>query len=142
MVLKPAPGPPKRTVEQQREQEGQDLLSRLDMGKESLVVLDERGEMLTSHQFADYLQKCADDGVQAVTFAIGGASGHSPEVQRTAKQNGKYVSSLGRLVCFQMSEHVSNEAVLMQDDFLWQDGHEPPGKLCFLSSRVLWDTRH
>lgn len=97
VTLKPAPGPPKRTVIQQREEEGRELLSRVDVGREKLIVLDERGDIMTSHEFADYLKKCADDGDRGVTFAIGGANGHSEEVQQTARRQGKMIS-FGKMV--------------------------------------------
>ena len=82
---------------QQREEEGKELLSRVDVGREKLIVLDERGDIMTSHEFADYLKKCADDGDRGVTFAIGGANGHSEEVQQTARRQGKMIS-FGKMV--------------------------------------------
>jgi len=69
----------------------------LDIGKDRLVLLDERGELLTSHEFADYIQRCADQGDRSVTFAIGGASGHSEDVRATAKKAGR-ILSLGKMV--------------------------------------------
>ncbi|KAJ1465482.1 hypothetical protein T484DRAFT_1989035, partial [Baffinella frigidus] len=56
LTLKPAPGPPKRTVDEQREEEGKDILSRVSAVEGPLVVLDERGDQLDSFQFAKYLQ--------------------------------------------------------------------------------------
>jgi len=102
VVLKPAPGPPKFTADQQKEQEGKNLLSRVDMSSEMLVVLDERGDLLTSHQLASLMQKSEDNGVRVMTFAIGGAHGHSPEVQKGAH---KMIS---------LSKMVMNHQVLSQ----------------------------
>lgn len=95
--MKPAIGPPKQTEEQQKDEEGKNLLSRVDVGKDRLVLLDERGELLTSHEFADYIQRCADGGDRSITFAIGGASGHSEDVRATAKKAGRMLS-LGKMV--------------------------------------------
>lgn len=96
-TLKPANGPPKQTEEQQRAEEGKNLLTRVEMDKDRLVLLDERGDLMTSHEFADYIQKCADNGDRSITFAIGGASGHSEEVRVTAKKAGRMLS-LGKMV--------------------------------------------
>ncbi len=52
ITLKPAIGPPKQTEEQQKAEEGKNLLSRVEVGTDRLVLLDERGELLTSHEFA------------------------------------------------------------------------------------------
>lgn len=49
-----------------------------------LVVLDERGEDLTSPQLAQLLERCAQDAVTSLVFAIGGAYGHAPVVRERA----------------------------------------------------------
>ncbi len=54
ITLKPAIGPPKQTEEQQKAEEGKNLLSRVEVGTDRLVLLDERGELLTSHEFAGH----------------------------------------------------------------------------------------
>lgn len=52
-----------------------------------LYVFDERGEMLTSAQFADVLATEAQHGKGApVAFLIGGADGHSDAVRARAKK--------------------------------------------------------
>lgn len=48
------------------------------------VVLDERGEVMTSPGFAGTLAKWRDDGRQDVAFVIGGADGLAPELRATA----------------------------------------------------------
>lgn len=48
------------------------------------VILDERGQALTSHNFADRLGAWRDDGAPAVAFFIGGPDGHAPEARRRA----------------------------------------------------------
>jgi hypothetical protein len=60
--LKPAAGPPKQTEEKQKEEEGKSLMTKVDLGKDRLVLLDERGDIITSHDFADYIQRCMDGG--------------------------------------------------------------------------------
>jgi 23S rRNA (pseudouridine1915-N3)-methyltransferase len=45
-----------------------------------LVVLDENGKHLTSPAFSDQLETWKNDGFPDITFAIGGADGHGPEV--------------------------------------------------------------
>lgn len=49
-----------------------------------LVALDERGEDWTSPQLAAVLERCAQDGVTTLVFAIGGAYGHAPRVRERA----------------------------------------------------------
>lgn len=49
-----------------------------------LVVLDERGEDVSSPQLAALLERCAQDGVTALVFAVGGAYGHAPAVRARA----------------------------------------------------------
>jgi 23S rRNA (pseudouridine1915-N3)-methyltransferase len=49
-----------------------------------LVALDERGEDLTSPGLAAVLERCAQDGVTTLTFALGGAYGHAPIVRERA----------------------------------------------------------
>lgn len=52
-----------------------------------LYAFDERGEALTSQQFADLLAKEAQHGGGApVAFAVGGADGHSDAVRKRAKK--------------------------------------------------------
>ena len=52
-----------------------------------LYAFDERGEALTSQQFADLLAAEAQHGGGApVAFAIGGADGHSEVVRKRAKK--------------------------------------------------------
>ena len=57
-----------------RERECERLAKLLGKGAR-LVVLDERGESMTSPQFAAFLGKSRDQGVPELAFAIGGAYG-------------------------------------------------------------------
>ncbi len=53
--------------------------------KSALVALDERGRNIDSTGFAQQLGRWRDDQVAHTIFAIGGADGLSPELQRRAK---------------------------------------------------------
>ena len=48
------------------------------------VVLDERGQQLTSIQLANVLERWRDDGVRETRFFIGAADGHDPDFRGTA----------------------------------------------------------
>jgi len=53
--------------------------------KSVLVALDERGKSIDSTSFAHHLGRWRDDGIATTIFAIGGADGLSPDLQRKAK---------------------------------------------------------
>jgi len=53
--------------------------------KYALVALDERGKSIDSAAFALQLRRWRDEGVANTIFAIGGADGLSPDLQRKAK---------------------------------------------------------
>lgn len=48
------------------------------------ILLDERGEMLSSMAFARALEKWRDDGKREARFHIGGADGHDEKDRRSA----------------------------------------------------------
>ena len=50
-------------------------LTKLIPKNARLIVLDEGGEEMTSPQFAAFMAKCRDSGVQECAFVIGGAYG-------------------------------------------------------------------
>jgi 23S rRNA (pseudouridine1915-N3)-methyltransferase len=52
--------------------------------KHLLVALDERGKSIDSANFAQQLGRWRDAGIANTVFAIGGADGLSPELQRKA----------------------------------------------------------
>eukprot|EP00468_Gymnochlora_sp_CCMP2014_P014200 CAMPEP_0167768604 /NCGR_PEP_ID=MMETSP0110_2-20121227/16769_1 /TAXON_ID=629695 /ORGANISM="Gymnochlora sp., Strain CCMP2014" /LENGTH=135 /DNA_ID=CAMNT_0007657315 /DNA_START=1 /DNA_END=408 /DNA_ORIENTATION=- len=83
LVLKPAPGPPRQTDEQQKQQEGKALLDSIHPS-DKLIILDERGKSISTMKLAEEIQKLSDDGTRRVNFCIGGASGHSDEVRSRA----------------------------------------------------------
>ena len=59
-----------------------------------LVLLDEKGKMLSSTELADFIQHKANTGAKRIIFLIGGAFGVDDEVKKRAD----YIWSLSRLV--------------------------------------------
>lgn len=66
-----------------KKKEGELVLSMLKP-EEYLVVLDERGKMLSSEKLAQFIQQRANESVKSLVFLIGGAYGVSEEVQKRA----------------------------------------------------------
>ena len=69
------------------------LLQSLDRPRTTLILLDSRGDLLTSEQFAATLGVLRDNGAQRVTIAIGPADGWSPAAHARAAKT----ISLGRI---------------------------------------------
>ena len=65
------------------EAEGALILQALPKGA-ALVALDERGEVMTSPDFAALLARHAETGTRDLAFAIGGADGHPAAVRARA----------------------------------------------------------
>jgi 23S rRNA (pseudouridine1915-N3)-methyltransferase len=59
-------------------------ISALIPDKNMLVALDERGKNIDSAAFARQLGRWRDDQIAGIVFAIGGADGLSPDLQRKA----------------------------------------------------------
>ena len=57
--------------------EGKEILSKLGSG-EQLILLDERGSLLSSVEFSNFVQQRFNAGGKALVFVIGGAYGFSP----------------------------------------------------------------
>ncbi len=73
----------KATVAQRREEEAEGLLRVI--GREAtLVLLDERGEMLASRQFVDLLRRHGRQGHKTVALVIGGPDGLAPTLKEKA----------------------------------------------------------
>lgn len=66
-----------------RERECERLAKLLPKGGR-LVLLDERGEQMTSTQFATFLSRNRDQGTQDLVFAIGGAYGFTDGFRKDA----------------------------------------------------------
>lgn len=80
-------------VERSRKQEEVLILKRLQ-GHHYLILMDERGKMLSSPQWAQQFQQLMNQGTKTLVILIGGAYGVSEQVKRQAKQ----VWSLSSLV--------------------------------------------
>ncbi len=65
------------------EKEGEDILSRT-AGDPFVVVLDEKGSELSSHELARFIEKHRVASTRQMTFVIGGHAGLSDEVKRRA----------------------------------------------------------
>lgn len=52
--------------------------------RDRLIVLDERGESVTSEQLAQWLEASMNQGCKRIVFAIGGPFGHAPELRKQA----------------------------------------------------------
>ena len=70
------------TMERQKEEEGRLILERAK-GADCLVLLDERGEEMTSVELAGWIGRKAHS-VRHMAFAIGGPYGFSPAVYAAA----------------------------------------------------------
>ncbi len=73
----------KLTESQQKEEEGKLILSELS-SSDYVVLLDERGVMLTSREFSNFLQKGMLGGKKRMVFIIGGPYGFSPNAYARA----------------------------------------------------------
>lgn len=71
-----------------------ELLSRAIPSGALVVVMDERGRVLSSPEFAEQLARWRDGGRQDVAFVIGGADGISPGLRDRAD----FAISFGRMV--------------------------------------------
>ena len=99
-----------------KQEESQLLLTSCPEGAYK-IVLDERGEMLSSTQFADLIQK-VQEHYATLAFFIGGAYGHSPKMRESADK----VWALSRLTF----PHFMVRPVLMEQLYRAQtllDGH-------------------
>jgi len=74
----------KLTFEQIKQLEGKEILSKVGSG-EQLILLDERGSVLSSVEFANFIQQRFNAGGKALVFVIGGAYGFSSEVYEAAQ---------------------------------------------------------
>lgn len=66
-------------------QEAADILNSLD-DKAFVIALDERGETMTSPDFAKMVRRVRDDGSGEIVFVIGGADGLDEKVRARANK--------------------------------------------------------
>jgi 23S rRNA (pseudouridine1915-N3)-methyltransferase len=74
----------KLAFEQIKQLEGKEILAKVGSG-EQLILLDERGSVLSSVEFANFIQQRFNAGGKALVFVIGGAYGFSSEVYDAAQ---------------------------------------------------------
>ncbi len=75
-----------------KEAESRLLTANIPSGAK-IVVLDERGEELSSKELAKKVATWRDNGVQDIAFLIGGANGHTAET----RQKADLILSFGRM---------------------------------------------
>jgi 23S rRNA (pseudouridine1915-N3)-methyltransferase len=73
----------KGEVFKRRQMESKQILSRLGE-HDRLIVLDERGDNISSEQLAGWLETAMVQGTKRIVFAIGGPFGHDPELRKRA----------------------------------------------------------
>ncbi|MEE4211421.1 MAG: 23S rRNA (pseudouridine(1915)-N(3))-methyltransferase RlmH [Parvularcula sp.] len=74
------------------------LLVREAIGQGGAVLLDERGEDLTSEEIAGHIAALRDRGVGQLSFCIGGADGFDEALRREIKASGGRLLRFGRCV--------------------------------------------
>lgn len=82
----------KLSVEEQKKQEGQLFLKKLEPS-DFVVLLDEHGKELTSVGFSQFIQQQMLRGTKRLLFLIGGAYGFSDEVYK----RGNYKIALSQM---------------------------------------------
>jgi 23S rRNA (pseudouridine1915-N3)-methyltransferase len=91
------------TIEQQRIKEGELILSKKTSYKE-IHLFDEKGKLMTSIEFAEFLQKKMASGIKELVFVIGGPYGFSEDVYHQADTSVSlskmtFSHQLARLLC-------------------------------------------
>ncbi len=81
--LRIKPSPDKGDVEVRRQRESAALLKRIPT-EHRLIVLDERGEDISTEEFAELLSQCMNQSCKGLFFAIGGPFGHHETLRRGA----------------------------------------------------------
>ncbi len=71
------------SIEQQKEREYQLFFSKIE-SSDYLVLLDERGKMLTSIEFADFIESKFNLAIKSIVFVIGGPYGFSKKMYERA----------------------------------------------------------
>ncbi len=89
-----------------RRREAETIFKALPRGASSIVALDERGEELTSHEFAAFLNHAQESGVRDLVFILGGALGLDETVREKAHRTvamsrWTFTHEMARLVLFE-----------------------------------------
>jgi 23S rRNA (pseudouridine1915-N3)-methyltransferase len=82
-IISPAKNAQNASEEEIKEQEGQSILKNLKQD-DYLILLDERGKMLSSPELANFIISRANESKKQLIFLIGGAFGVSKDVSKRA----------------------------------------------------------
>lgn len=70
-------------MKNRKKKEGELLLKKFD-SSDYVVLLDERGKLYTSTEYANFIQQKLNSGIKKLVFVIGGAYGFSEDVYHRA----------------------------------------------------------
>ncbi len=103
-----------QTAEQRKSQEAKTLIASLP-DKARVVVLDERGENLTSKRFSGLVQSSLDDGDRDLVFVIGGPDGLDETISAMAKSKISFgkLTWPHRLVRVMLSEQIYRAVTIL-----------------------------
>ena len=73
----------KGEIAKRKEAEGKQILAHKGP-YDRLIVLDERGESISSEMLASWLEESMNQGTKQLIFAIGGPFGHAPDIRKKA----------------------------------------------------------
>ncbi|MBN1388332.1 MAG: 23S rRNA (pseudouridine(1915)-N(3))-methyltransferase RlmH [Bacteroidales bacterium] len=68
-----------------KKEEANEIASRFRQG-DFIILLDEKGDQMTSRDFASFLQKIMNSGPRRIVFVIGGAWGLSDLLENSAER--------------------------------------------------------
>lgn len=77
------PESPARRPEDRQGEEARSILATLP-AQSVRVVLDERGKLLDSAEFADFLRRTRENNADTLSFVVGGPDGLAPDVRNGA----------------------------------------------------------
>ena len=104
-------------LEKKLEEEGFKLINSTPKNGK-LILLDEKGENLSSAELADLISKWRDNNISSTNFAIGGAFGNGKQIKKSADK----IVALGRLTWpHQMVKMMIAEQIYRIETIL--DGH-------------------
>lgn len=105
--------------ERLKEEEGKLLLQNINTsGNSRTIVLDERGKIITTPEFANLITNYQNNSISELNFIIGGADGLSQDVRDKAD----YILSFGKMVF----PHIMVRLMLIEQLYrVWtlQNGH-------------------
>lgn len=100
-----------------KKKEGETILSLLKP-EDYLVVLEERGKMLTSEKLALFIQQRANESVKTMIFLIGGAYGVSEGILKRANFSWSLSSLVfpHQLVRLILAEQIYRAATILRNE--------------------------